>query len=115
MENTQQGLQNQMFGVFVFLFVLVQLVMQVIPSFVTQRTLYEARERQSKTYAWQAFVFSNIAVEFAWNTVCICCPLLPFDWTLIQCFPRDYGHLLFHRVVLSRRLVPECAADRLDS
>ncbi|THC90890.1 hypothetical protein EYZ11_009645 [Aspergillus tanneri] len=69
MENTRQGLQNQMFGVFVFLFVVVQLIFQIIPSFVTQRTLYEARERQSKTYAWQAFVITNIAVEFAWNTV----------------------------------------------
>ncbi|KAL6230685.1 hypothetical protein BDW75DRAFT_221990 [Aspergillus navahoensis] len=68
-DNTIQGLQNQMFGVFVFLFVVVQLVMQIIPSFVTQRTLYESRERQSKTYAWQAFILSNIAVEFAWNTV----------------------------------------------
>ncbi|KAL3476699.1 ABC-2 type transporter-domain-containing protein [Aspergillus californicus] len=67
--NTQQGLQNQMFGVFVFLFVIVQLIVQIIPSFVTQRTLYESRERQSKTYAWQAFILSNIAVEFAWNTI----------------------------------------------
>ncbi|KAL2840520.1 ABC-2 type transporter-domain-containing protein [Aspergillus pseudoustus] len=69
MDNTRQGLQNQMFGVFVFLFVIVQLVFQIIPSFVTQRTLYESRERQSKTYAWQAFMLSNIAVEFAWNTL----------------------------------------------
>ncbi|PYH49460.1 putative ABC multidrug transporter [Aspergillus saccharolyticus JOP 1030-1] len=68
-DNTRQGLQNQMFGVFLFLFVVVQLVMQIIPSFVAQRTLYESRERQSKTYAWQAFVLSIIAVEFLWNTV----------------------------------------------
>lgn len=70
-DNTRQGLQNQMFGVFVFLFVVVQLILQIIPSFVTQRMLYESRERQSKTYAWQAFILSNIAVEFIWNTVCI--------------------------------------------
>jgi ATP-binding cassette subfamily G (WHITE) protein 2 (PDR) len=69
MENTQQGLRNQLFGVFVFLFVIVQLVLQIIPSFVTQRTLYESRERQSKTYAWQAFILSNITVELFWNTV----------------------------------------------
>ncbi|KAL4925260.1 putative ABC multidrug transporter [Aspergillus undulatus] len=69
MDNTRQGLQNQMFGVFVFLFVIVQLILQIIPSFVTQRTLYESRERQSKTYAWQAFILSNIAVEFFWNTI----------------------------------------------
>ncbi|KAF9892130.1 hypothetical protein FE257_002536 [Aspergillus nanangensis] len=68
-ENTIQGLQNQMFGVFVFLFIIIQLILQIIPSFVTQRTLYESRERQSKTYAWQAFILCNIAVEFVWNTV----------------------------------------------
>lgn len=70
-DNTRQGLQNQMFGVFVFLFVVVQLILQIVPSFVTQRMLYESRERQSKTYAWQAFILSNIAVEFVWNTVCL--------------------------------------------
>ena len=67
--NTMQGLQNQMFGAFIFLFVLIQLLFQIMPMFVSQRTLYEARERQSKTYAWQTFVFSNIAVEMAWNAV----------------------------------------------
>jgi ATP-binding cassette subfamily G (WHITE) protein 2 (PDR) len=68
-ENSMQGLQNQMFGVFVFLFVVIQLLYQIMPLFVTQRTMYEARERQSKTYAWQAFVLSNIAIEMAWNVV----------------------------------------------
>jgi ABC-type multidrug transport system permease subunit len=65
--NTMQGLQNQMFGVFGFLFVVVQLIYQIFPMWISQRTLYEARERQSKTYAWQAFVLSNIFIEIAWN------------------------------------------------
>jgi ATP-binding cassette subfamily G (WHITE) protein 2 (PDR) len=68
-ENSVQGLQNQMFGVFIFIFVVIQLIYQILPMFVTQRTLYEARERQSKTYAWQAFVLSNIAIEMAWSAV----------------------------------------------
>lgn len=41
--NTQQGLQNQMFGVLVFLFVVISLILQIIPVFVLQRELYEAR------------------------------------------------------------------------
>jgi ABC-type multidrug transport system permease subunit len=41
--NTQQGLQNQMFGVLVFLFVVISLILQIIPNFVIQRELYEAR------------------------------------------------------------------------
>lgn len=68
-DNSIQGLQNQMFGVFIFLFVVIQLLYQIMPLFISQRTLYEARERQSKTYAWQAFVLSNIAIEMVWNAV----------------------------------------------
>jgi ABC-type multidrug transport system permease subunit len=41
--NTQQGLQNQMFGVLVFLFVVISLILQIIPVFMIQRELYEAR------------------------------------------------------------------------
>jgi len=41
--NTQQGLQNQMFGVLVFLFVVISLILQIIPVFVIGRELYEAR------------------------------------------------------------------------
>ena len=68
-DNTIQGLQNQMFGVFIFLFVIIQLLYQIFPMFISQRTLYEARERQSKTNAWQAFVLSNIGIEMVWNAV----------------------------------------------
>ncbi|KAF2018873.1 ABC multidrug transporter [Aaosphaeria arxii CBS 175.79] len=66
--NTQQGLQNQMFGVFIFLFVTIQMLYQVLPMFTVQRSQYEARERQSKTYAWPTFVLSNIFVEMVLNT-----------------------------------------------
>ncbi|KAF2866739.1 ABC multidrug transporter [Massariosphaeria phaeospora] len=68
-DNTMQGLQNQMFGVFLFLFVIIQLMFQIIPMFIIQRTLYEGREKQSKTYMWQAFILSNIAVEMVWNMI----------------------------------------------
>lgn len=40
-----------------------------MPHFVTQRSLYEARERPSKTYSWKAFMLSNIFVELPWNTL----------------------------------------------
>lgn len=58
-----------MFGVFIFLAVALQMVTQIIPLFVTQRTLYEARERPSKTYSWKVFMIANIVVEVAWNSV----------------------------------------------
>lgn len=68
-ENTQRGLQNQMFGMFVFLTVFSQVVEQIMPNFVQQRKMYEARERPSKAYSWKAFMFANILVEVTWNAV----------------------------------------------
>lgn len=67
--NSQQGLQNQMFAVFMLMTIFGNLVQQIMPLFVTQRSLYEARERQSRTYSWPAFVLSNIAVEIPWTGV----------------------------------------------
>ena len=66
---SQQGLQNQMFSIFMMLTIFGSLVQQIMPHFVTQRTLYEARERPSKAYSWQAFLFSNIIVELPWNSL----------------------------------------------
>ncbi|KAK4551973.1 Multidrug resistance protein [Recurvomyces mirabilis] len=66
---TQQGLQNQMFSIFMLFTIFGQLVQQIMPHFVTQRALYEVRERPSKTYSWKAFMFANIIVEIPWNTL----------------------------------------------
>ncbi len=64
-----QGLQNQMFSVFMLMTIFGNLVQQIMPNFVTQRSLYEARERPSKAYSWQAFMTANIIVELPWNTL----------------------------------------------
>ncbi|KAL6170912.1 Multidrug resistance protein [Exserohilum turcicum] len=69
MPNTQTGLQNQMFGIFMLMTIFGQLVQQIMPHFVTQRALYEVRERPSKTYSWKAFMASNIIVELPWNSL----------------------------------------------
>jgi len=45
------------------------LVPQILPNFVTQRAVYEARERPAKTYSWKIFMLSNILVELPWNTL----------------------------------------------
>ncbi|KAI5860920.1 ABC-2 type transporter-domain-containing protein [Durotheca rogersii] len=67
--NTIQGLQNQMFAIFNILTIFGQLVQQTMPHFVTQRSLYEVRERPSKVYSWKAFMLSQIIVEIPWNTL----------------------------------------------
>ncbi|KAL5615982.1 hypothetical protein FOBRF1_004730 [Fusarium oxysporum] len=66
--NTQSRLQNLMFGVFIFLTVFSQLVDQIMPVFVSQRMMYEARERPAKAYSWTAFLGANIVVELSYNT-----------------------------------------------
>lgn len=43
------------------------LVQQMMPYFVTQRALYEVRERPSKAYSWKAFMLASILVELPWN------------------------------------------------
>ncbi|TDZ22045.1 ZEB2-regulated ABC transporter 1 [Colletotrichum orbiculare MAFF 240422] len=68
-DNSQRGLQNQMFGVYIFLFIFLQMVQQMMPVFVSQRVLYEARERPAKAYSWEAFLAANIMVELAWNSL----------------------------------------------
>ncbi|KAI9148217.1 ABC-2 type transporter [Paramyrothecium foliicola] len=69
LENTQTGLQNQMFGIFLFLAFFGQVIEQIMPLFVSQRTMYEARERPSKSYSWKAFLSAQMLVEFAWNSL----------------------------------------------
>ncbi|KAJ5224589.1 ABC multidrug transporter C [Penicillium citrinum] len=67
--NTTQGLQNQMFSIFMLMTIFGNLVQQIMPHFCTQRSLYEVRERPSKTYSWKAFMTANILVELPWNTL----------------------------------------------
>ncbi|KAJ5157869.1 ABC multidrug transporter A-2 [Penicillium canariense] len=69
MPNSLQGLQNQMFAIFMLLIIFPNLVQQMMPSFVTQRALYEVRERPSKAYSWKAFMLASIFVELPWNIV----------------------------------------------
>ncbi|KAF5012146.1 hypothetical protein FDECE_1795 [Fusarium decemcellulare] len=64
-----QGLQNQMFAIFNILTIFGQLVQQQMPHFVLQRSLYEVRERPSKTYSWKVFMLSQIVAEIPWNTL----------------------------------------------
>ncbi|KAF2258149.1 putative multidrug resistance ABC transporter [Lojkania enalia] len=76
--NTMQGLQNQMFGIFMLMTIFGQLVQQIMPLFVTQRALYEVRERPSKAYSWKAFMLANIIVELPWNS--LMAVLIYFCW-----------------------------------
>ncbi|KAJ5153604.1 CDR ABC transporter [Penicillium coprophilum] len=69
MPTSLQGLQNQMFAIFMYLVVFPNLVQQMMPAFCAQRALYEARERPSKVYSWVAFLTASIFVELVWNMI----------------------------------------------
>lgn len=58
-----------MFAIFMLLTIFPNLCQQIMPYFVAQRSLYEVRERPSKTFSWKAFLLANAFVEIPWNTV----------------------------------------------
>lgn len=61
--NSMQGLQNQMFSVFMFLMPFATLVQQMLPQFVKQRDVYEVREAPSRTFSWFAFICAQMTSE----------------------------------------------------
>lgn len=62
-DQSMQGLQNQMFSIFMFMIPFNTLVQQMLPYFIRQRDLYEVREAPSKTYSWFAFIAAQITSE----------------------------------------------------
>ncbi|ORY16214.1 Pyoverdine/dityrosine biosynthesis protein-domain-containing protein [Clohesyomyces aquaticus] len=60
---------NQLYAIFLLLTIFGNFSNQILPHFVTQRALYEAQERPSKTYSWKVFILSNILVEIPWNAL----------------------------------------------
>ncbi|KZL85385.1 abc-2 type transporter [Colletotrichum incanum] len=68
-DGTMAGMQNVVFGVFMVITIFSTIVQQIQPHFVTQRALYEVRERPSKAYSWKAFMFASIIVEIPYQII----------------------------------------------
>lgn len=64
---TIAGMQTIIFSVFMLTTIFSSLVQQIQPLFITQRSLYESRERPSKAYSWIAFMIANIVVELPYG------------------------------------------------
>lgn len=64
---TLGGMQMVLFAVFQIVTLFSMIVMQIQPLFVTQRALYEVRERPSKAYSWKAFLIANVIVEIPYQ------------------------------------------------
>ncbi len=65
--NSLQGLQNEMFSIFLLFTTFSNIIQQIAPQFASRRALFEARERPSKIFSWGAFITASIAVEAAWQ------------------------------------------------
>ena len=78
-----QGLQNQMFSVFMFFIPFNTLVQQMLPYFVKQRDVYEVREAPSRTFSWFAFIAGQITSEIPYQvavgTIAFFCWYYPLD------------------------------------
>lgn len=66
---SQAGMQNVIFAVFMLTTIFSTIVQQIQPLFITQRSLYEVRERPSKAYSWKAFMIANIIVEIPYQII----------------------------------------------
>ncbi|KAJ4368375.1 Multidrug resistance protein [Neocucurbitaria cava] len=66
---TPQAIQNQVFSLFILTTIFGAHVQLIMKRFHENRTLYEIRERQSRTYSWVVFLTSNIIVELVSQTI----------------------------------------------
>ena len=66
---TMQGLQNQMFAMFMFMVPFSTMVQQILPGFIKQRDVYEVREAPSKTFSWFAFICAQITSEIPYQVL----------------------------------------------
>ncbi|KAJ5816604.1 CDR ABC transporter [Penicillium robsamsonii] len=64
-----QGMQTVIYSLFMICTIFSSLAQQIMPVFVSQRSLYEGRERPSKSYSWKAFLVANIIVELPYMVI----------------------------------------------
>jgi ATP-binding cassette subfamily G (WHITE) protein 2 (PDR) len=64
-----QGVINIFFSIFLFTQIFSTIDQQIIPRLSSGRSLFEARERRSKTYSWTVMLSAYILVELFWQTV----------------------------------------------
>lgn len=67
--NSLQGLQNQLFSIFLIFTTFSNVIQQIAPQFGRRRALFEAREFRARIFSWVAFITSSIVVEAAWQAL----------------------------------------------
>ncbi|KAF2478397.1 uncharacterized protein BDR25DRAFT_321393 [Lindgomyces ingoldianus] len=58
-----QGLQTQLFSIFLFFTSFSAMMQQTVPQFTERRAIFEAREGPSKIFSWKAFLLSAILTD----------------------------------------------------
>ncbi|KAI3404306.1 CDR1 [Candida oxycetoniae] len=66
---SMQGMQNQMFSIFMFFVPFSTLVQQMLPYYIRHRDVYETREAPSRTFSWFAFITGQITSEIPYQAV----------------------------------------------
>ena len=67
--NSVQGLQNQIFAIFLLLTIFTNLDQQIISQYLGIQPIFETRKASSRIYNWPVFVLSDLLVEMAWQTL----------------------------------------------
>ncbi|KAI5293054.1 GTPase-activating protein [Ascosphaera acerosa] len=62
------GMQNVLFAILMLTSTIISLIQQLFPHFVTQRDLFEVRERPCRAYSWKVFLLANMIAEIPWQT-----------------------------------------------
>ena len=68
-DNSIQGIQDQVFSVFLLMTIHSNCAQLIIAKFNENRELFEARERPANIYSWQAFLCANIVSEIPSQTL----------------------------------------------
>jgi ATP-binding cassette subfamily G (WHITE) protein 2 (PDR) len=63
-----------------------------MPRFVTQRSLYEVRERPSKAYSWAAFLIANISVEIPYQLFLAIIVFASYNYAVFGCVGVPSGY-----------------------
>ncbi|KAF8069197.1 pleiotropic drug resistance ABC transporter [Lyophyllum atratum] len=81
-KNSQQGVQNQLFAVYMATVLSAPLSNQLQGPFINTRKIYEIRERPSRIYSWTAWVSSQYLAEIPWNILGSSLFFLCWYWTV---------------------------------
>ncbi|KAJ5730247.1 uncharacterized protein N7483_004755 [Penicillium malachiteum] len=68
-DHTVQGLTSSLFSCFLLTIIFSTIDQQINPRFIDGREIFEACERQSKTYSWPIFVAANMIIELIWQSL----------------------------------------------